>query len=273
VSTPSAPQRPPRPDEVLAFHNGDTLENIPVIHDEAAPRPPQFPWRATMTGGAVAAVVGVCLALVLHQQTGSGHAPDGKALPQATRSAAGAGHGNTGTSPTTPEPTSSTSAAPSRSASESPSCIPVTYKTPEGPADCKPKADVCVAGAPWHVEDIEGLCAGPAPLQAIHVISQPVTGGDPGATYCLAWTGSSDGAGRDATLLMNAAGYQCGAHLVGSDGQVIQADGTSVFSDSPQYCEGSYPGTRMTYPGVLDFPNEGGAQPPVYVCVAENSGA
>jgi hypothetical protein len=53
---------------VLAFHNGDTLENIPVIHDEAAPRPPQFPWRATMTGGAVAAVVGVCLALVLHQQ-------------------------------------------------------------------------------------------------------------------------------------------------------------------------------------------------------------
>ncbi|WP_406199609.1 hypothetical protein OG331_23900 [Streptomyces sp. NBC_01017] len=123
------------------------------------------------------------------------------------------------------------------------------------------------------MEDIDGLRGGPVPLQAIHVISQPATGGDPGAAYCLAWTGSSDGAGKDATLLMNAAGYQCGAYLVGSDGQVTQADGTSVFSDSPLSCEGSYPGTRMTYPGVLDFPNEDDAQPPMYVCVAENAGA
>ncbi|WP_143661900.1 hypothetical protein [Streptomyces glaucescens] len=262
---------------MLAFHNGDTLENIPVIpviRDEAASRPTQFPWKATLAGGAVAAVVGVCLALVLNQQTRSGHAPDGKTLPQAARSAAATGHENTATLPTTREPTStSSSAPPSRSAGASPSCIPVTYKTPEGPADCRPKAEVCVAGAPWHVDGIEGLCGGPVPLQAIHIISQPATGGDPGATYCLAWMGSSDGAGKDATLLVNAAGYQCGAYLVGSDGQVIQADGTSVFSDSPQYCEGSYPGTRMTYPGVLDFPNEGGVQPPMYVCVAENAGA
>jgi hypothetical protein len=272
VSTPPPPQRPPRPDEVLAFHNGDTLENIPVLRDAAPPRPPRFPWKATMTGGAVAAVVGVCLALVLHQQTGSGNR-DGRALPQTTRSITGAGLGHSETSPAPPAQASPSSAAPSRSVAAAPSCVPVTYKTPAGPASCEPKADVCVAGAPWYVEDIEGLCGGPAPLQAIHIISQPATGGDPGSTYCLAWTGSSDGAGRDATLLMNAAGYQCGAYLVGSDGQAIQAEGTSVFSDSPQSCEGSYPGTRMTYPGVLDFPNEGGAQPPTYVCVAENSGA
>lgn len=274
MSTPPPPQRPPRPDEVLAFHNGDTLENIPVIRDAAAPRSPRFPWKATMTGGAVAALVGACLALALHQQTGSGRTSDGQALPEATRSAAGAaGRADSGTSPTPPAQASLSSAAPSRSVDASPSCVPVTYKTPDGPAGCKPKADICVAGAPWHVEDIEGLCGGPAPLQAIHVVSQPATGGDPGATYCLAWTGSSDGAGKDATLLMNAAGYQCGAYLVGSDGQAIQADGTSVFSDSPQSCEGSYPGTRMTYPGILDFPNEGGVQPPTYVCVAENTGA
>lgn len=271
MSTPP-PQRPPRPDEVLAFHNGDTLESIPVIRDAAVSRPPRFPWKATMAGGTVAVVVGVCLALVLHQQTDSGHTSDGKALSNATHSATGAGHGNSGT-PTPSEPTSSSNARPSRSADASPSCIPVTYKTSDGPTSCEPKADVCVAGAPWHVEDIEGLCGGPVPLQAIHVISQPATGGDPGATYCLAWTGSSDGAGKDATLLMNAAGYQCGADLVGSDGQAIQADGTSVFSDSPLSCAGSYPGTRMTYPGVLDFPNEDGAQPPMYVCVAENTGA
>ncbi|MEU8685588.1 hypothetical protein [Streptomyces sp. NPDC048611] len=149
----------------------------------------------------------------------------------------------------------------------------MTYKTPGGPAGCKPKEGICVAGAPWHVADIEGLCGGPAPLQAIHIISQPATGGDPGASYCLAWTGSSDGVGKDATLLMNAAGYQCGAYLVGSDGQEIHPDGTSVFSDTPQSCAESYPGTRMTYPGVLDFPNDGGAQPPSYVCVTENTGA
>jgi hypothetical protein len=29
----------------------------------------------------------------------------------------------------------------------------------------------------------------------------------------------------------------------------------------------------MTYPAVLDFPNDGGAQPPQYVCVAANAGA
>lgn len=271
MSTPPPPQRPPRPDEVLAFHNGDTLENIPGIRDATPTRPPRFRWKATMAVGAIAAVVGVCLALVLHQKTGSDHR-DGRALPQTTPSITGAGHEDSETSPAPPAH-ASPSSAPSRSVAVAPPCVPVTYKLPAGPAGCEPKADVCLAGAPWYVEDIEELCGGPVPLQAIHVVSQPATGGDPGSTYCLAWTGSSDGAGRDATLLMNAAGYQCGAYLVGSDGQAIQADGTSVFSDSPQSCEGSYPGTRMTYPGVLDFPNEAGAQPPTYVCVAENSGA
>ncbi|MGW7525737.1 hypothetical protein [Streptomyces sp. NPDC054783] len=121
--------------------------------------------------------------------------------------------------------------------------------------------------------DIEALCGGPAPLQAIHVISEPPTGGDPGSSYCLAWTGSSDGTGKDATLLMNAPGYQCGADLVGTDGQAIRADGTSVFYGSPPDCAESYPDTRMTYPAVLDFPNDGGAQPPEYVCVVANAGA
>lgn len=272
MTTPPPPQRPPRPDEVLAFHNGDTLENIPVIRDTSPTQSRRFPWKATMAGGAVAVIVGVCLALVLHQQTGSG-AADGKAFPPVTRTAPGAGRGIGETSPAPRTQPSPTSAAPSHSVEAAPSCIPVAYKTSDGQAGCEPKADVCVAGAPWYVEDIEGLCGGPTPLQAIHVISQPATGGDPGSTYCLAWTGSSDGAGRDATLLTNAAGYQCGAYLVGSDGQAIQADGTSIFSDSPQSCEVSYPGTRMTYPGVLDFPNEGGAQPPTYVCVIENTGA
>jgi hypothetical protein len=149
----------------------------------------------------------------------------------------------------------------------------VTYKTPDGTASCEAKTDVCGPGAPWYVTDIQTLCGGPVPLQAIHVISEPATGGDPGSSYCLAWTGSGDGAGKDASLLMDAPGYQCGADLVGADGQAIQADGTSVFQTSPPVCEESYPDTRMTYPAVLDFPNDGGAQPPEYVCVVANAGA
>ncbi|WP_190091962.1 hypothetical protein [Streptomyces melanogenes] len=149
----------------------------------------------------------------------------------------------------------------------------MTYKTPDGPTACKSKADICVTGAPWHLADIDGVCGGRAPLQAIHVISQPPTGGDPGSSYCLAWTGSDDGTGRDAALLMNAPGYQCGASLVGANGQAIQMDGTSIFSDSPQDCTGSYPDTRLTYPAVLDFPSNGGVQPPEYVCVVARTGA
>ncbi|WP_369255178.1 hypothetical protein [Streptomyces sp. R35] len=149
----------------------------------------------------------------------------------------------------------------------------MTYKTPRGEASCESKTDICSPGAPWYVTDIEALCGGPIPVQAIHVISEPATGGDPGSSYCLAWTGSSNGAGKDATLLMNAPGYQCGADLVGANGQAIQPDGTSVFYGTPPDCAESYPDTRMTYPAILDFPNDGGAQPPQYVCVAANAGA
>ncbi|WP_406127177.1 hypothetical protein [Streptomyces sp. NBC_00989] len=80
-------------------------------------------------------------------------------------------------------------------------------------------------------------------------------------------------AGRDASLLMNAPGYQCGADLVGAHGLAIQADGSSVFQASPPVCADSYPDTRMTYPAVLDFPHDGGAQPPAYVCVPANVGS
>jgi len=257
VSTPPSPERPPRPDEVLAFHNGDTLENIPVVRE---PRGRRLPWRAVAAGGAVAIVVGACTAVILGRPAGSGHAATAGAPPRATPRAAATLHVERAVPSPSPTPSSA-------------ACLPVAFKTAGGPAGCKPKAEVCAPGAPWYVTDIETVCGGPAPLQAVHVVSEPATGGDPGSSYCLAWTGSSDGTGRDATLLMNAPGYRCGAYLVGANGQAVQADGTAVFSDTPPDCADSYPGTRMTYPAVLDFTGTGDDQPPQYVCVLADVGA
>ncbi|WP_143570761.1 hypothetical protein [Streptomyces acidiscabies] len=257
----STPQRPPRPDEVLAFHNGDTLDDIPVVR---VPSPRRLPWKPVAVGGAAAIALGAFAALLLHRPD-AGRVTGAEASPRMTPSAQRVDSENTDTS--------SPGKVPSLAEKTTPTCLRVMYKTPGGTASCEPKEEICTPGAPWYLADIETLCGFSVPLQSIHVISQPATGGDPGSSYCLAWTGSSDGMGKDAALLMNAAGYQCGAYLVGGDGQSIQEDGTSVFSDTLQNCPDLYPGTRTTYPAVLDFPNEGGAQSPSYVCVMENSGA
>lgn len=42
-------------DDLLKFHNGDTLHNIPVVRDE---KPRAFPWRTVGTVAGVAALVG-----------------------------------------------------------------------------------------------------------------------------------------------------------------------------------------------------------------------
>lgn len=270
MGTSHQPQRPPRPDEVLAFHNGDTLGNIPVIRE--AP-PQRFPWKATMAMGAVAIVVGFCAALLLDHPAPNGQVADAEAHARSTPGAVPTERVKAAVASPSATRSSSVRAAPSPSVSRTASCLPVRFKMPGGPADCRSKADICAPGAPWYLADIEALCGGPAPLQAVHIISEPPTGGDPGSSFCLAWTGSGEGVGKDAVLLMNAPGYQCGAALVGADGQAVHPDGTSVFSAIPSDCTESYPDTRMTYPAVLDFPNDGGAQPPQYVCVLANVGA
>jgi hypothetical protein len=51
---PELPQRPPRPDEedLVRFHNGDTLDNIPVVRvtQGKPPRPPWLHWAAVVVG-------------------------------------------------------------------------------------------------------------------------------------------------------------------------------------------------------------------------------
>ncbi|MFD8079355.1 serine/threonine-protein kinase [Streptomyces sp. NPDC059718] len=159
--------------------------------------------------------------------------------------------------------------------SASATCLPVTFKSPQGPASCESKADICTVGSPAYVKDINSLCGGPPALQKVNIISEPETGGDPGMSYCVAWTGSGDGTSRDAALLMNAPGYQCGADLVNpADARVTKpGDYSIVFYDTPQDCTPQYPGTRMTYPAVLDYSGLGYQRPPEYVCLTEHVGA
>lgn len=176
----------------------------------------------------------------------------------------------------TPSPTATyLAAADSSSGSPTSTCLPVTYKSPEGTADCQPKAAICAVGAPWYVADIDTVCGGRPPTWVVHVISEPATGGDPGMHYCIAWTGSSDSSGRDGVLLMNAPGYQCGASLLGAvDAQAVHMNGeSSVFYEAPQDCTPLYPGTRLTYPAVLDYSSLGDSRPPAYICLTEHTGA
>jgi hypothetical protein len=125
------------------------------------------------------------------------------------------------------------------------------------------------------VSDIDTLCGGPTAMQVVHVISQPATAWDPSSSYCIVWTGSSRGTGRDGPVLMNAPGYQCGAALLSAfDAQAVHP-GTNavVVYDTLQNCAPLYPGTRLTYPALLDFSSLSGHQPPLYACLTENAGA
>ncbi|MFJ8728693.1 serine/threonine-protein kinase [Streptomyces bauhiniae] len=153
-------------------------------------------------------------------------------------------------------------------------CVPVTYKTPDGQAGCESKKAICAAGSPFYVKDINRLCGGPPALQTVNLISQPSTGGDPSSLYCVAWTGSASANTRDAVLLMNAPGYQCGADLVSPSGsQGGEGDYTVVFYDTERNCTPLYPGTRLTYPAVLDYSGLDDQQPRQYACLTEHVGA
>ncbi|MGJ7420052.1 serine/threonine protein kinase [Streptomyces cinereoruber] len=160
-------------------------------------------------------------------------------------------------------------------AKASATCLPVTYKLPDGESSCESKEDICTDGAPWYVSDINALCGERSSTRVVHLVSQPETGGDPGTAFCVAWTGEGKGTDRDGALLLNAPGYQCGATLVGAvDGQAVHLDGESVvFYDSPQDCTPSYPGTRLTYPAILDYSRLDAGTPPAHVCLLEHAGA
>lgn len=117
--------RPPRPDEDLErFHNGDTLDNLPVIQDRR-----KVPWRGVAFCGLLAAVLAIS-GSVLVLRTSPGGPP--RAMPAATPSMLRA------LTHKTPQP-SATAAAASAAPTGRPSateqdCVPVHYKLAAGPA-------------------------------------------------------------------------------------------------------------------------------------------
>ncbi|MFF8376240.1 serine/threonine-protein kinase [Streptomyces sp. NPDC015661] len=174
-----------------------------------------------------------------------------------------------------PSPSAPPSPKASATATAAATCLPVTYKLPDGDQSCEPKEAICENGAPWYVSDINTLCGTRPSPQLVRLVSQPETGGDPGTAFCIAWTGEETEAGRNGALLMNAPGYQCGATLVGAaDGQAVHLNGESVvFYDSPQDCTPGYPGTRLTYPAILDYSLIDAEVPRAYVCLMQHAGA
>ncbi|MFX4292781.1 hypothetical protein [Streptomyces bohaiensis] len=174
-------------------------------------------------------------------------------------------------------------------------CVPVSYRTPGGTTACLPVSEVCAPGSPWYTPHGEEVCGGPVPTQHIRVATLPAAGATAGAVHCLAWTDLGDpgrhGGARDlvevgadrspgdaggnpsrsAELLVDSPADRCSAYLTGADGLAYRAGGGSVFSSVPLQCESAYPGTRLSYPGVLESTADAG--PPLHVCVSERIGA
>ncbi|GAA1934315.1 hypothetical protein [Streptantibioticus ferralitis] len=244
------PERPPRPDEdLIRFHNGDTLDNIPIVQVQARRR-----WKDIAVAAAVLMVLGGCVTAIV---TRSGSKMPG-AAPTASVSEKPSAVGSLPASPSSTQPVQA--AAPA-----SPSCITVHFKAATGPVSCQPVSAICADGAPYFIPQIDELCGGFPTLQTVHLLSMPQVGGDPGANYCIAFTGSGSDTGRDGVLLMNTPHYQCSADIL------PDSQGRKFFSSVPS-CQLD-PGTRMVYPAVLDFRTVAPGTAPEFVCLMGNDGA
>ncbi|MEV8204235.1 serine/threonine-protein kinase [Streptomyces sp. NPDC079189] len=160
------------------------------------------------------------------------------ASPDVTAKAVSASPSETSTS-TTPSPpaTSASPSTPAVGSSAAPSCFPVTFKLPDGPADCQSKNEICVLGAPMYIEDLEALCGQP-PRARVYVTNTDVaaSGG------CLALDSTSWATGT-ARYLEDAPAYQCNAYVdrteADNGGQPLKV------------CQEPYPHTRITFLAVL----------------------
>ncbi|MGW1537845.1 serine/threonine-protein kinase [Streptomyces aureus] len=225
---------------------------------------------AAVTGFVVAAAGTILIA----DQIRDGQRDSPKAAAGTTESAtvAPGGRSAAASASSTAESSEARSAEKTPAATGSAACLPVTYKLPTGPASCQSEKEICAIGAPYYIRDVDRLCGGPPTLQRVNIISEPSTGGDPSAWYCVAWTGSASDTSRDAVLLMNAPGVQCAADLVNPAGSGDAPGEYEVFYDTEQDCTPLYPGTRQTYPAVLDYSSLGDQQAPTYACLSEHLG-
>ncbi|MFF2475070.1 hypothetical protein [Streptomyces sp. NPDC058066] len=248
------PQRPPRPDEDLErFHNGDTLDNIPII----TVRPRVRQWKPALT----AVVVGLVLlasgyALVAHPK-GSSHAdnehPASPASKKATPTVTVTPQVTHATSPT-PSPTPSGEPSASPSALAEPSCINVLFKLPTGPQSCEPKSAICELGSPMYLPTIDNLC-GPAPIARVYIPN--IDAVERGGCLALKSTNWATATAEYKGSLAPAA--ECAAFI----------DVTETEAGAPiVFCQQTYPDTRATFLAAITTPSG-----TTSACLTANNGA
>lgn len=247
------PQRPPRPDEDLErFHNGDTLDNIPIVTRPRARR-----WKPVLTA-VVASVIllGSGYALVAHPR-GVSHAAKPHPASHAPRSATPTVTVTakvTHTTSPTPAPTPSSMPPASPSALAEPACINVRFKMPTGPQLCEPKTDICQLGSPMYLPTIDDLC-GPTPIARIYVSNTDLV--ETGGCLDLKTTGWATATAEYRGTL--AAAAECAAFI----------DETGPEAGAPLIvCQETYPGTRATF--LAEVTTLAGV---TSACITANNGA
>lgn len=189
--------RPPRPDEddLARFHNGDTLDNIPIVPSDATAQPirPHRSWAKagvlTLAAGVGVAAVGGLVGAGVARFVAGPERPAAAATPSARVS----------THTAAPLPASSSpkrTPAPSSAGAVPPSVPPQPSPPPPSPVPTptySPSPEITTQSG----------------LEQVQVIQAPPTGGDPEVSYCLVYTGTWSGDTRDAILLANAPAYQC----------------------------------------------------------------
>ncbi|WP_409062309.1 hypothetical protein [Streptomyces sp. SYP-A7185] len=200
------PQRPPRPDEELArFHDGDTLDSIPVVRPSPPPERRRC-LRLILLALAVSAVGALAGVGVVSLSEGKGS--DGK---------------------------EQVAAPPARSSTP--------LSSYSAPSSAPPSSTTRV--------------------EQVRIIQTPQTGGDPGADYCLVYTGSFSGTAREAILLMGAPAYQC-SELLPFD----PSGETPAFTVEVPDC------VAPARPAVVTFAEPGGWENELqYTCLTEHNGA
>jgi hypothetical protein len=184
----------------------------------------------------VRTATGLAALAVLVSGCGSSEA---SAPPVASPTAAPAVATDPGTAPTT------------KKATGPKGCLQVHQETPTGEAACVPKKQICVNGAFWWRADIDRLC-GPPTLAHIRIVSVPAAEW-PGAEYCLVLSGAGPTSPREAALVASSPGAGCAHDFVSARTGKSPGPDESPFYPAPQTCTSALPGTRLTYPAVIDY--------------------
>lgn len=220
-------------EDMIRFHNGDTLGSIPVVRADEPRR--RIPWRTiTLTVGCAAfvgAVVGLSFGMGSRSQPVQAETP--ASSPAVTADAKAV------SSPPVP-------------------VVTVTAQETVTVAPSEPDYDLNGAGAGPEMHGME--------WEQIYLEREPATGGDPGVDYCLSYAGEFSGGMPSAVLLANAPAYQCSDFLFSTH----PSDGSGVFEEMPPDCSAT-PGARTAelWPG----PDSAVIGQVMYTCLLMNDGA